>query len=262
VARLDRRLEQLKLRGLVGGGTLAADLSAALTVALVGLPQCLAYALMSGVPPIYGLVTALVPGLVAAIVGKSPHVVTGPTNTTGLLILAALTPFLGSGGLLEPSGLGVLAALTLMAGLVRVVAALLGGSTLVDFIPESVLAGFTAGAGVLITVMQLDELLGLENVRGTSLVDELGDVYAAVASSGVGWGSIALGGGTAVAIAVAKRRAPKLPVPLLAVALATGALDAARARRIARSTGGRRPRRRVAGLAGFRAAVARHPALA
>ncbi len=228
-----RRLELLKLRGLVGGGTLAADLSAASTVALVGLPQCLAYALMSGMPPIYGLVTALVPGFVAAIVGKSPHVVTGPTNTTGLLILAALTPFLGSGGLLEPSGLGALAALTLLAGLVRLVAALLGGSTLVDFIPESVLAGFTAGAGVLITMMQLDELLGLANVRGHSLVDQLRDVYLRASSSGVGWGSIALGTGTAIAIAVAKRRAPKVPVPLLAVALATGVsmwlgLDASR----------------------------------
>ncbi|MFT5430803.1 MAG: SulP family sulfate permease, partial [Myxococcota bacterium] len=66
-----------------------ADLTAAMTVTLIGIPQCLAYAMMSGLPPAYGLVTAAVPGFVAALVGASPQVVTGPTNTTGLLILVA-----------------------------------------------------------------------------------------------------------------------------------------------------------------------------
>ena len=72
-----------------------ADFAAAATVTLVGIPQCLAYALMAGLPPAYGLVTAAVPGFVAALVGASPQVITGPTNTTGLLILVALAPMLG-----------------------------------------------------------------------------------------------------------------------------------------------------------------------
>src|SRR5512134_3226452 len=59
------------------------DVLAGLTVALVGLPQCLAYALMSGLPPAYGLSTAAVAGLVAALLGRSTQVITGPTNTTG-----------------------------------------------------------------------------------------------------------------------------------------------------------------------------------
>src|SRR5687767_13480244 len=92
---------------------LRADLLAGATVALVGLPQCLAYATMSGLPPAYGLTTAVVPGLVAAVASRSRYVVTGPTNTTGLLVLSALVPFLGPNGLLDSASLGRLATLTL-----------------------------------------------------------------------------------------------------------------------------------------------------
>ena len=80
------------------------DLQAGLTVALVGLPQCLAYALLAGLPPAYGLSTAVVAGFVAAVLGRSAHVATGPTNTTGLLILAALSPWLGANGLVADRG--------------------------------------------------------------------------------------------------------------------------------------------------------------
>ncbi len=124
-------------------------------MALVGLPQCLAYALMSGLPPAYGLSTAAIAGLVAALVGRSAQVVTGPTNTTGLLILGALLPFLGPNGLLRPDAIRVLATLTLMAGAFRIIAALTGGAHLIRLIPESVLVGFTAGVAILIGVMQL-----------------------------------------------------------------------------------------------------------
>lgn len=139
------------------------DVSAGLTVAMVGLPQCLAYALLSGLPPAYGLSTAGVAGLVAAAFGKSPHVITGPTNTTGLLILGAMTPYLGSEGLLAPFGLSVLATLTLMAGLFRLLLAAVEGHKLLRYLPASVLAGFLSGVGLLIGVMQLDEALGLQS---------------------------------------------------------------------------------------------------
>ena len=143
-----------------------ADVLAGATVALVGLPQCLAYATMSGLPPAYGLATAIVPGFVAALAGRSKYVITGPTNTTGLLVLGALVPVLGSNGLLQPAGLGWLATLTLLCGVLRIAFALSGGAALLRFIPESVLAGFTVGVGVLIGVMQVDEALGLPPVAG------------------------------------------------------------------------------------------------
>lgn len=153
-------------------GDLRADVLAGTTVALVGLPQCLAYATMSGLPPAYGLATAIVPGLVAAAAGRSRFVITGPTNTTGLLVLAALVPFLGTNGLLQPEGLGWLATLTLLCGVLRLLFAWTGGAMLLRFVPESALAGFTIGVGILIAAMQMDEALGLAPVAGAGLWDQ------------------------------------------------------------------------------------------
>lgn len=155
------------------GRRIRADLLAGLTVALVGLPQCLAYAMMSGLPPAYGIATAAVPGLVAALAGRSAQIVTGPTNTTGLLILSALVPFLGPNGLIGAEALSALATLTLLAGVTRLIVGFAGGASLLRFLPESVLVGFTAGAGILIATMQLDEALGLPPVSRTGLVGEV-----------------------------------------------------------------------------------------
>lgn len=200
--------------------SLNADLLAGLTVALVGLPQCLAYALMSGLPPAYGLSTAVVAGLVAALLGRSTQVVTGPTNTTGLLTLAALLPFLGENGLLAPAGLPALASLTLLVGLIRIVAALLGGAHLIRFLPESVLVGFTAGAGILIGSMQLDEALGLPAVRGSGLVSELQGIVSSLA--GVRLPAVLLTLATVAAVALGRRWSRRVPFALLAVAAAAG----------------------------------------
>ena len=198
---------------------LQTDIVAGLTVALVGLPQCLAYALMSGLPPAYGLSTAVVAGLIAALLGRSPQIVTGPTNTTGLLVLGALLPYLSEHGLLRPAGLPALATLTLLAGLIRIVAALLGGAQLLRLLPGSVLVGFTAGAGILIGTMQLDEALGL-SVRAGGLWPQLRAVAAgADATHGLAVG-VTLA--TVFAIALGQRFARRWPVALLAVLAAAG----------------------------------------
>lgn len=196
-----------------------ADLSAGLTVALVGLPQCLAYALMSGLPPAYGLSTAAVAGLVAAWLGKSAQVVTGPTNTTGLLILSALVPFLGPTGLLRPDAVSVLATLTLLAGAIRVVAALGGGAHLIRLIPESVLIGFTSGVAVLIGVMQLDEALGLAPAKATGFLAQFGQLLPHW--SEVRWPAIAVTAATAVLVGVGRHLSARAPFALFAVAVAT-----------------------------------------
>jgi SulP family sulfate permease len=204
--------------------SLRADTLAGLTVAFVGMPQCLAYALMSGLPPAYGLVTAAVPGFAAALAGRSPWVITGPTNTTGLLILGALTPFLATNGLLDTSttaassGLAALALLTLMAGTLRVVFALAGGANIVRFLPESALVGFTAGAGILIGVMQLDEALGLPPLSGSGLPGELWGIgQAFIAGTRPAWPAVAVTVLSAAAIVLGKRTLPRVPLPLLAV---------------------------------------------
>jgi SulP family sulfate permease len=198
--------------------TFRADLLAGATVALVGLPQCLAYATMSGLPPAYGLATAVVPGLAAALAGGSRHVITGPTNTTGLLVLGALVPFLGANGLLQPAGLGWLATLTLLCGLLRFVFAYAGGVVLVRFIPESVLAGFTVGVGILILTMQLDEALGLPAVSAAGLWAEYGGLADLLkAGARPSWLAVAITLACVVAVAAGRRWWPRVPGALVVV---------------------------------------------
>jgi sulfate permease, SulP family len=192
-----------------------ADLFAGLVVALVGLPQCLAYAMMSGLPPVYGITTAAVPGLVAALVGRSAQVSTGPTNTTGLLVLSALVPFLAANGIVQSDGLRAVATLTLLAGVTRLVLALTGGAALVRFLPESVLVGFTAGAGVLIASMQVDEALGLPPVSQAHFFGEVGAVIGylrrAVFPS---IPAVLLTAAVVLALSLGKKISPKGPMAL------------------------------------------------
>jgi SulP family sulfate permease len=204
--------------------TLRTDAIAGLTVAFVGLPQCVAYAMMCGLSPAQGILTAAVPGLLAALAGKSAQVITGPTNTTGLLILAALGPWLAENGLLRAENLPVLATLTLLAGVIRIAGALAGGAELLRFLPESVLVGFTAGAGILIGVLQIDEALGLGGVRADSVVSEVDAVVRAVVSGrAIGWPSLAVAVATGALVALGGRRFPRVPIALVAVIAAMAA---------------------------------------
>jgi SulP family sulfate permease len=125
---------------------------------------------------------------------------------------------LGDNGLLGPTGLPILATLTLLAGLLRVGLALVGGGVIVDFLPESVLVGFATGAGILIGAMQLDEALGLSAVHGGSLVS-FATAFAVKLAHGErpAWPAVLTTVLTVIAIVVGRRHAPRWPVALLAV---------------------------------------------
>lgn len=209
---------------MIERSAIRADVLAGLTVALVGMPQCLAYALMSGLPPAYGLSTAVVAGLVAALLGRSSQIVTGPTNTTGLLVLGALLPYLGPNGVLGREGLPALATLTLLAGVIRIAASALGGAHLVRFLPESVLVGFTAGAGLLIATMQLDEALGLTAVRAGGLVSELRAVAGALGQ--VQAPALLVTVVTVAVLGLGGRLLPRWPLALAAVIAAAALVGA------------------------------------
>lgn len=207
--------------------SLNADLLAGLTVALVALPQAIAYAMLAGVPPAYGLSTAVVSAFLAALLGRSNQVATGPTNTTGLLVLGALMPFLGESGLIRPDALPALATLTFLVGAIRVLVALTGGATFVRFLPESVLVGFTAGAAALIGGMQLDEALGLPPVRAIGLRAQVAGLAGLVRDGHLPAPAAAVVAVvTLAAVAAGRRWSPRAPVTLLVVVTATAAARA------------------------------------
>jgi high affinity sulfate transporter 1 len=135
------------------------DLLAGVTLAAYAIPVSLAYASLAGLPPQMGLYCYLVGGIGYALVGSSRHLAIGPTSAISLLLGVSLLE-LSTGDLQRQAGLASLTALV-MAG-VFLAAWLLRLSVLVNFISESILTGFKAGAALVIAATQLPKLLGVK----------------------------------------------------------------------------------------------------
>lgn len=137
--------------------TLPRDLLAGLSVALVGVPQSLAYAELAGMPPIVGLYAGAIPPIVAAIFASSPYLQTGPVAITALLTFGALSTAATPG---SPEYVGLGLALALVVGVVRVLLGLLRGGWLAYLMSQPMLLGFVPAAAVLIASSQLTKALG------------------------------------------------------------------------------------------------------
>jgi SulP family sulfate permease len=140
-------------------GHLRPDLMAGLTVAVVAVPQTIAYASIAGLPPSYGLYTACVASIVGALWGSSRFLSTGPTNALSILVLSILAPLAAIG---SPEYLAAAGVMAVMVGVLCIVFALSGFGMLVNFASRAVLLGFTGGAALLIAIGQLRHLLRLE----------------------------------------------------------------------------------------------------
>ena len=149
---------------------LRADLLAGLTGAIVVLPQGVAFATLAGMPPAYGLYAAMVPCIVAALFGSSRLMVTGPANAISLTTMALVAPLAAVG---TPQYVGLVLTLTFMVGALQLLLGLARVGKWVDLVPHSVIAGFTAGAAVLIVNSQIGTLLGLGLPRGLSVMQTL-----------------------------------------------------------------------------------------
>lgn len=140
------------------------DLLAALTVSVVEVPQAMAYALVAGVPPEYGIYTSIFQGIVGALFSSSEHMATGPTNTQSLLVASIIHRM--SPAATPEDYLHLVFALTFLKGLIQLAFAAARMGDMVRYVSRSVLAGLVSGAGVLIFVGQLPHLMGID-VRGT-----------------------------------------------------------------------------------------------
>ncbi len=134
------------------------DLLAGLTVSVVEVPQSMAYAIIAGVPPQYGIYTSIIQGIVGALLSSSEHMTTGPTNTQALLVASAMAHFQG----LNPDQyLQLVFLLTLLKGLFQLAFFAARMGDLVKYVSKSVITGLTAGAGILIITGQLPHFLGI-----------------------------------------------------------------------------------------------------
>jgi SulP family sulfate permease len=151
--------------GELNAGTLKADLIAGFTGAIVVLPQGVAFALIAGVPPIYGLYTAMVLPIIAALFGSSRHLISGPTTAISIVVFSAVSPYAIPG---TPEFVQIVLVVTLVAGLIQLVLGIARLGALVNFVSHSVVIGFTAGAALLIGISQLRHILGIDVARGAT----------------------------------------------------------------------------------------------
>ena len=196
----------------VDRGTLRADALAALTGAVVVLPQGVAFATIAGMPPEYGLYAAMVPAVVAALFGSSRQLVSGPTTAASIVLFSTLSAFATPG---TEAYVQLALTLTFMVGAIQLVMGLARLGTLVNFVSHSVIVGFTSGAGVLIAASQLKNFLGLEMPGGLHFHEIL--IHVAAGVDNVNPGSVVVGVVTlAVGIAF-KRYWPRFPYMIAAL---------------------------------------------
>jgi sulfate permease, SulP family len=200
------------------------DFVAGATVAAIAIPQAMAYALIAGVDPRFGLYSAIVVTFVASIFGSSSHLINGPTNAISLVVFSALIGFDARFDAYQAMFL-----LGIMVGVAQILIAVFKLGDLTRYISESVVLGFMAGAGLLVAIGQVGNFLGITKAGGNGH-SVLAGLWETVTQSGpFNLYAVGLGLGTLLA-ALALRRVTnkcKLPQMDMLVALIIAALVAA-----------------------------------
>lgn len=135
------------------------DFSAGLTVGVMLIPQGMAYAMIAGLPPVYGLYAAIFPQLVYAFMGSSRQLAVGPVAMDSLLVATALNTM----AIVDSNHYISLAIfLALFMGLIQVILGFLKFGFLINFLSKPVINGFTSGAAIIIGLSQFNHLLGID----------------------------------------------------------------------------------------------------
>jgi SulP family sulfate permease len=190
----------------VSGASIKADLLAGLTGAVIVLPQGVAFATIAGLPPEYGLYTAMVTPIIAALFGSSRHLVSGPTTAISIVVFSAISHHAAVG---TPEFVAQALTLTFLAGLYQFVFGLARLGVLVNFVSHTVVIGFTAGAAILIATSQIKHVTGIHIPKGESFLHTWMDLFDSLGETNLYVLVIALI--TFLSAFVSKKVAPKLP---------------------------------------------------
>ncbi len=198
------------------GENIKADLIAGITVALVLIPQSMAYAQLAGLPAYYGLYAAFLPGIIAALWGSSAQLATGPVAVVSLLTASALAPLAASG---SSQFIALAILMALMVGIIQLCLGVFKLGVVVNFLSHPVIVGFTNAAAIIIGLSQLNKLFGVSMGRSEHFIQDIWGVLQQVGETHI---PTLLMGVSAFAIMWGlKKFAPKLPGVLIAVALTT-----------------------------------------
>ncbi|MEJ2359762.1 MAG: sulfate permease [Deinococcales bacterium] len=202
---------------------LGGDMTAGIVVAVMLVPQGMAYAMLAGMPPVAGLYASAIPVLAYVLFGSSRQLAVGPSALTALLTLAGVSQLATPG---SASFVVLAGALALMAGLFQLLLGVLRAGFITNFLSSAVINGFTSGAAIIIAVNQLKDLLGVKADAGAGLVGLVRGLLPHLHQTNPP--TLVIGAGAVALLLVLKRwRVRALPGPLVAVVLGTVAVGLA-----------------------------------
>jgi SulP family sulfate permease len=195
---------------------LKGDLTAGLIVAIMLVPQGMAYAMLAGLPPVMGLYASTLPLIVYVLFGSSRQLAVGPVAMMSLLVFAGVSPLASPG---SDKYVSLVLLLSLMVGVIQFCLGLFRAGFIVNFLSHAVISGFTSAAAILILLSQLHHLFGIPSSGGHSAMTVLKGVIQGMGGShpatlGIGLASIMI-------LVIFKRKRPNFPAPMVVVAAST-----------------------------------------
>jgi SulP family sulfate permease len=200
---------------------LSGDISAGLVVAVMLIPQGMAYALLAGLPPVVGLYASTIPLFIYALFGSSRHLAVGPVAIVSLLTLTAVSQLAAPG---SSEFVALAALLALLVGAIQLALGLLRAGFVTTFLSHAVISGFTSAAAIVIGLSQLRHLLGIELPSSHNALLTLWHALGQL--GGVHAPTLAIGAGSMAALIVARRYLPRFPAALAVVLVSTLAVYA------------------------------------
>jgi sulfate permease, SulP family len=197
--------------------TLRVDFLSGLTVALVLIPQSMAYAQLAGLPAYYGLYASFLPPMIAALFGSSRQLATGPVAVVSLMTAASLSPLASSG---SEGYIAYAIMLALMVGAFQLLLGILRLGLVVNFLSHPVVNGFTNAAAIIIASSQLSKMFGVNIDEATHHYETIMRVITA-ALHYTHWPTLFMGAFAFAIMYILKRIAPKIPNVLVAVVVTT-----------------------------------------
>lgn len=204
----------LKWFKLVTRETLKDDFLAGLTGAVIVLPQGVAFATIAGLPPQYGLYTAMVTPIIAALFGSSYHLVSGPTTAISIVVFSAISNHASPG---TPEFISLALTLTFLAGVYQLAFGIGRLGSLVNFVSHTVVIGFTAGAAILIATSQMKHVTGIAIPKGETFLHVWMDIFAGIGHINPYLITIAVV--TLLTALLTKKLIPKLPNLLIGMVI-------------------------------------------
>jgi len=196
---------------------LRGDFAAGLIVAIMLVPQGMAYAMLAGLPPVTGLYASTFPLITYALFGSSRQLAVGPVAMMSLLVFA------GVSSIAEPGSgkyVSLVLLLSLMVGVMQLGMGLLRAGFIVNFISHAVISGFTSAAAMIILLSQLHHLFGIKVLSGGhSAIHLLREIIHGM--GGIHLITFGIGSGSILVLLIFKRKLPNFPAPIVVVAAST-----------------------------------------